>query len=230
MGNSHKKVLTPSGAAPLALFDLDYTLLEGDSEAMWSRFLFEKGAVDKTFLMRMTDYYHAYENGHLDIHEYLAFFLRPLTIHPLSRLYEWRTEYLGRVRQALRPALMRRVRRFRALGFNLVLVTAANDFLAEPIARLLRFPNVICTRIRRRSNQFTTEVEGIPAFREGKVQRLEAWLDEHGETLEESWGYGDSHNDLPFLTRVEHPVAVFPDPILRAYAHANGWKIIEQAN
>lgn len=229
MGNSHKQVLTPAGTAPLALFDLDYTLLNGDSEAMWSRFLFEKGAVDKAFLMRITDYYHAYESGHLDIHEYLSFFLRPLTLYPPARLYEWRADYLGQIRQALRPALLRRVRRFRALGFTLVLVTAANDFLAEPIARMLRFPHVICTRIRRKANHFTTEIEGIPAFREGKVQRLESWLEETGLTLDESWGYGDSHNDLPLLTRVTHPVAVLPDPILRAYASANGWKIIEQA-
>ncbi len=215
--------------APLALFDLDYTILGGDSEALWSRFLFEKGVVDKGFLMRITDYYHAYEGGRLDIHEYEAFLLSPLTIHPQSKLHEWRAEYLRQVRQAVRPAIMRRVKRFRALGFTLMLVTASNSFIAEPIAKLLRFPHLICTQIRQKANQYTTEIEGTPAFREGKVQRLEQWLAEHGKTLEGSWGYGDSHNDLPLLTRVEHPVAVLPDPILRAHANQHGWKIIESA-
>lgn len=215
--------------ASLALFDLDYTILGGDSEALWSRFLFEKGVVDKGFLMRITDYYHAYEVGRLDIHEYEAFLLSPLTVHPQSKLHEWRAEYLRQVRQAVRPAIMRRVKRFRMLGFTLILVTASNSFIAEPIAKLLRFPHLICTQIRQKANQYTTEIEGTPAFREGKVQRVEQWLAEHAMTLEGSWGYGDSHNDLPLLTRVEHPVAVLPDPILRAYASEHGWKIIESA-
>ncbi len=218
-----------NSGGPLALFDLDYTILSGDSEAIWSRFLFEKGVVDKSFLMRITDYYHAYEVGRLDIHEYEAFLLHPLTIHPQSKLHEWRAEYLRQVRQLVRPALMRRVKRFRALGFTLILITAANSFVAEPIAKLLRFPHVICTQIRQKANQYTTEIEGTPAFRDGKVQRLEQWLAEYDMTLEGSWGYGDSHNDLPLLTRVDHPVAVLPDPILRAYANAHGWKIIESA-
>jgi len=134
--------------APLALFDLDYTILAGDSEAMWIRFLFEKGVVDKGFLMRITDYYHAYDNGHLDIHEYQAFLLRPLTLHPLSKLHEWRLGYLQQVRQIVRPNIMRRVKRFRMLGFTLLLITASNNFIAEPIAKMLRFPHLICTRIK----------------------------------------------------------------------------------
>lgn len=229
MAKSLRKTAERNPGAPLALFDLDYTILGGDSETLWSRFLFEKGVVDKGFLMRITDYYHAYEVGRLDIHEYEAFLLHPLTLHPQSKLHEWRAEYLRQVRQAVRPAIMRRVKRFRALGFTLMLVTASNSFIAEPIAKLLRFPHLICTQIKQKASQYTTEIEGTPAFREGKVQRLEQWLAEHGMTLEGSWGYGDSHNDLPLLTRVEHPVAVLPDPILRAYANEHGWKIIESA-
>ncbi|MGQ9834240.1 MAG: HAD family hydrolase [Candidatus Villigracilaceae bacterium] len=213
--------------APLALFDLDYTILSGDSEAMWSRFLFEKGVVDKGFLMRITDYYHAYDNGHLDIHEYQAFLLHPLTIHPLSKLHEWRLEYLQQVRQIVRPNIMRRVRRFRTLGFTLLLITASNNFIAEPIAKMLRFPHLICTRIKQVDGRFTNQLEGIPAFQEGKVWRLEQWMEGRGLTLEGSWGYSDSHNDLPLLKRVENPVAVLPDSVLRAYANQHGWKIID---
>jgi HAD superfamily hydrolase (TIGR01490 family) len=194
---------------------------------MWSRFLFEKGLVDKSFLMRITDYYHAYDNGSLDIHEYEAFLLHPLTTHPLPQLLECRSKYLQQVQQAVRPALLRRVKRFRDLGFTLLLITASNSFIAEPIAKLLRFPNLICTQIQQDNGQYTTQIEGIPALREGKVQRLELWLAEHGMTLDGSWGYSDSHNDLPLLLRVEHPVAVFPDPVLRAHANQHGWKIID---
>lgn len=211
----------------LVIFDLDYTILSGDSEAMWSRFLFEKGVVDKGFLMRITDYYHAYDNGHLDIYEYEAFLLHPLTVHPLSQLLEWRAEYLQNIRQVVRPKIMRRVKRFRALGFTLMLITASNSFIAEPIAKMLRFPHLICTEIKQDNGRFTTQLDGIPAFQEGKVQRLEQWLAGSKLTLEGSWGYSDSHNDLPLLQRVKHPVAVLPDLILRAHANQHGWKIIE---
>jgi len=213
--------------AQLALFDLDYTILDGDSEAMWCRFLFEKGVVDKGFLTRITDYYHAYEQGWLDIYEYEAFFLRPLTELPLPRLYQLRKEYLRQVRQTVRVKIMRRVNRFRAAGFTLLLITASNSFLAEPIAELLNFPHLICTQIKKNAELFTTELEGIPAFREGKVQLLEQWLIQENISLKESWGYSDSHNDLPLLNKVEHPVAVLPDAILRAHARQQGWRIVD---
>ncbi len=213
--------------ARLALFDLDYTLLDGDSESMWSFFLFEKKVVDKVFLTHITDYYQAYEQGRLDIYEYEAFLLHPLTQQPLERLYTLRKEYLEQVRQVVRVKMMRKVNRFRTLGFTLLLITAANSFIAEPIADLLRFPHLICTEIKLNNGQYTTELEGIPAFREGKSQRLDLFLSREGITLKESWGYSDSHNDLPLLNRVEHPVAVMPDSVLRAYAKQHGWKIID---
>ncbi len=227
MANNHKKQVQQNNLHSLAIFDLDYTLLSGDSEAMWSHFLFEKGLVDKGFLMRITSYYHAYENGHLDIHEYEAFLLQPLTVHPLPQLLELRSEYLRQVQQAIRPKLIRRLKRFRESGFTLLLITASNSFIAEPIAKLLRFPHLICTQIKQDNGCFTTQLDGIPAFQDGKVQRLEQWLTKHDMTLENSWGYSDSHNDLPLLEQVEHPVAVFPDPILRIHAKQHGWKIIE---
>jgi len=227
MANNHRKPVEQSNNQPLAIFDLDYTILSGDSEAMWSRFLYEQGVVDNGFLMRIIDYYHAYDNGHLDIHEYEAFLLRPLTLYPHARLLEWRADYLKQVRPLVRASIMRRVKRFRTLGFTLMLITAANSFIAEPIAKMLRFPHLICTQIRQVNGNFTTQIEGIPAFQEGKVQRLEQWLADHNLTLENSWGYSDSHNDLPLLRLVENPIAVFPDPILRTYANQHGWKIIE---
>jgi HAD superfamily hydrolase (TIGR01490 family) len=213
--------------ARLALFELDFTLLDGDSEAMWCRFLFEKKLVDNGFLTRITDYYHAYDQGWLDIYEYEAFFLRALTQLPLARLLHLRKEYLRKVRGAVRMKMMRRVDRFRSQGFTLLLITASNSFIAEPIAEFLRFPHLICTQVKQNDGHFTTELEGIPAFREGKVKRLDEWLIQQDITLIESWGYSDSHNDLPLLNRVEHPVAVLPDFILRTHAKEHGWKIID---
>jgi HAD superfamily hydrolase (TIGR01490 family) len=210
----------------IALFDLDYTLLDGDSEAMWSRFLFEKGIVDRGFLQRIMEYYHAYDEGHLDIHAYESFLLQPLTTLPPEQLQVLRKEFLEYLRPAVRRRMMRRVSRFRSSGFTLLLITATNSFIAEPLAEMLRFPHLICTRIRQKDGRLTTDLDGVPAFREGKVQRLNQWLDSQGLSLRGSWGYSDSHNDLPLLNKVEHPVAVRPDPLLKAHAQQNGWKII----
>jgi len=228
MANIHKKQAGQNNRRPLAIFDLDHTLINGDSEAMWSRFLFEKGVVDKDFLLRITSYYHAYESGHLDIYEYEAFLLQPLANYPLPQITEWRAEFLQQVQQAIRPELAEQVVNFRELEFILVLITASNSFIAEPIAKLLNFPNLICTQIKKENGRFTTQIDRIPAFQDGKVQRLKNWLSKHNLTLEGSWGYSDSHNDLPLLRLVKNPIAVFPDPILRAYANQHGWQIISQ--
>ena len=121
---------------------------------------------------------------------------------------------------------MRKVKRFRDTGFVLLLITASNSFIAEPIATTLGFQNLICTQVKRNGEDFTNQIEGVPAFREGKVQRLEQWLQEKGLSLADSWGYSDSHNDLPLLSSVEHPVAVAPDYVLREHARKQGWRII----
>ncbi len=226
MANNHKRQGYLSVKAPVALFDLDGTLIEGDSETMWSRFLLKKGAVGEGFLTRILDYYQDYENGHLDIYEYEAFLLFPLTIHPPKVLLEWRAEYLLQVRQALRTMLIRKINLHRRLGFTLLLITASNSFIAEPIAEMLRIPHLICTQVKVENGRLTTQLEGIPAFREGKVQRLEEWCSRYGLTLQGSWGYSDSHNDLPLLHRVENPVAVFPDQVLLAYARERRWEVI----
>jgi HAD superfamily hydrolase (TIGR01490 family) len=212
----------------IALFDLDYTLLDGDSEALWSRFLYEKQVVDKGFIQRISDYYHAYEEGWLDIHEYQAHFLRPLTELPLAELMRLRKEFLAGLKSSVRLKMMRRVRRFRSLGFTLLMITATNDFIAEPVAAMLGFPNLICTQIKKNGSGFTTELEGTPAFRDGKVHKLNQWLVDRDLSLNRSWGYSDSYNDLPLLNMVENPVAVMPDPALRSYAKEHGWKIINE--
>ncbi|HVN16904.1 MAG TPA: HAD family hydrolase [Anaerolineales bacterium] len=215
-------------SAPIALFDLDYTLLDGDSEALWGRFLFEKGLVGQDFLEQMTAYYRDYEQGTLDVYQYEAFLLQPLTLHLTENILGLRDEYLDRVHDVVRPALMRRVEWHRQQDHILILITATNNFLAEPIASMLGFSNLICTQIRLERGRFTTNLDGIPAFREGKILLLEKWLDESGNSFKGSWGYSDSHNDLQLLGLVDHAVVVSPDDLLRNYASLRNWEIMEE--
>lgn len=210
----------------VAIFDLDYTLLEGDSEVLWSQFLFEKGLVGAEFMLRIEDYYRDYEKGQLNFIESEEFLLRPLTQHPIDTLVQLRDEYLERIRLIVRPTMLEEVNWHRIHGHTLLLITATNRFTAEPIAAILNFQNLICTQVKRLGDSYTNQVEGLPAFGVGKVKLLELWLANHGLTLEESWGYSDSFNDLPLLKRVEHAVAVSPDNKLRIYALKQGWRII----
>jgi len=212
--------------APLAIFDLDFTLLEGDSEAIWSRFLYEQHVVDKAFLHRINAFYRDYEAGRLDFTAYQAFLLHPLVEQSPRILQRLRKSYLHRIVDRLRPKMIWQVDRFKELGYTLVLITATNHFLAEPIAELLGFRNLICTHIKMRGEEFTHELDGIPAFQDGKIRLLENWMDRERKTLLGSWGFSDSYNDLPLLNRVEHPVAVCPDGQLRRYAASRGWEIL----
>ena len=215
---------------PVAIFDLDYTLLEGDSEVIWSQFLFEKGLAGKEWLERNQEYYRDYEDGELNFIESEEFLLQPLTRHPLETLLQFRSEFLERIRPIIRPGMLERVHWHRIQGHIVLLITATNAFISEPIAALLQFENFICTRVKRLGEAYTNQIEGIPAHGAGKVRLLEQWLSSHGLTLEGSWGYSDSHNDLPLLQRVANPVAVTPDDRLRAYALEQGWKIIQASD
>jgi len=211
----------------LALFDLDNTILDGDSEWKWSEFLLQQNIVGKDFFEQIKIYYRDYENNRLDFYAYEAFLLHPLTLYPHEKLLQLRARYLEHIQSLVRPALIGRIEWHRVQGYKLLLITATNQFLAEPIAELLNFSMLICTQIETQNGNFTGKLTGIPAFRDGKIKRLNQWLKENQETLAGSWGYSDSFNDLPLLDKVEHPVAVTPDPILRQHALYQGWEIME---
>ncbi len=212
----------------LALFDLDNTLIGGDSDCLWGQFLAEEGHVDRVeHERRQRRYYQDYLDGSLDIHEFLAFQLEVLGKHEVDTLTRWRARFLEeKIRPILLPGAMRLVEEHRARGDTLVIVTATNRFLTAPIAALFRIEHLIATEPERVDGRYTGRACGIPSFAEGKVTRLEAWLGEHGETWEESWCYSDSHNDLPLLFAVAHPVAVDPDEALATVARRQGWPII----
>jgi HAD superfamily hydrolase (TIGR01490 family) len=213
---------------PLAIFDLDNTLLSGDSDYLWGQHLAARGVVDVAAHQAANARFYAdYKAGRLDIDAFLAFALRPLRENDPAHLEAWRAEFVETEIVPLigQPALDL-VARHRAAGDTLMVITATNAFVTAPIVARFGIPHLIATEPERDGEQFTGRAAGIPAFREGKVKRLEAWLGEHGESLEGSHFYSDSINDLPLLERVEHPVAVDPDPLLAAIAADRNWPVI----
>jgi HAD superfamily hydrolase (TIGR01490 family) len=213
----------------LALFDLDNTLLAGDSDFEWAQYLIDRGVLDReVYEARNQQFYDQYKAGTLDIHEFLDFQLKPLSRHPRSVLDEWHADYM---RSRIMPMIRKSARDLVAAhaGETRVLITATNSFVTAPIAREFGIEHLIATDPEARNGEFTGGVEGTPCFREGKVTRLEAWLAAHGETIKsvvKSTFYSDSHNDLPLLEQVTHPVAVDPDANLRAQAVARGWPVM----
>lgn len=212
----------------LAIFDLDETLLAGDSDYLWGRFLVEEGIVDGELYQRENDrFFRQYKEGTLDIREWLSFQLRPLAEHELDRLLALRSRYLAAyIEPIILPAARDLIERHRREGHTLLIITATNAFITRPIADLLGIPDLLASEPEFVNGRYTGGVSGIPSFREGKVIRLRAWLAEREIDLAESWFYSDSHNDLPLLELVAHPVAVDPDPVLASTARARGWQII----
>jgi HAD superfamily hydrolase (TIGR01490 family) len=213
----------------LVLFDLDNTLLSGDSYFEWAQFLIEKGVLDReVYEARNQEFYDQYREGVLDIHAFLDFQLKPLSRHPRAVLDAWHREFMARkILPMIRPGARALVARH-AADLS-ILISATNSFVTAPIAAEFGIPELIATEPEQRDGEFTGGVSGTPCFREGKVQRLEAWLAARGRTLasfSESWFYSDSRNDLPLLSRVTHAVAVAPDPVLRAHAVGHGWPIV----
>jgi len=213
----------------LVLFDLDNTLLAGDSDFEWAQFLIEQGVLDReVYEARNQRFYDEYKAGTLDIHAFLDFQLKPLSRHPRAQLDAWHRVYMERrIRPLIRDKARALVERHR--DDLRVIITATNRFVTAPIAREFGIAELIATEPEQRDGEFTGAVNGVPCFREGKLARLEAWLAGRGGSLAacpESWFYSDSLNDLPLLERVTHPVAVDPDGTLRAHAKRSGWPII----
>lgn len=212
----------------LALFDLDNTLLGGDSDYLWGCFLAEHGIVDGDVYQAENErFYEQYRSGSLDIHEFLRFQLSPLASHKRVQLEQWRQRFMAeKIEPVLLPRAYELLDRHRRQGDEILIITATNRFITSPIAERYAVQHLLATEPEVRNGEYTGEVTGTPCFQAGKVERLQSWIDEHEQTLEGSWFYSDSHNDLPLLERVDHPVAVDPDATLGALAQARGWPII----
>jgi HAD superfamily hydrolase (TIGR01490 family) len=213
----------------LAIFDLDNTLLRGDSDYEWGQFLIAEGAVDAEVVAREHDRYYAqYLEGTLDIFEFLAFQLRPLAEHDRATLERWREKFMQtRIQPLITDTSKALVDSHRRSGDTLLIITATNGFITRPIADAFGVAHLIATEPEEVDGRFTGKVAGTPSYREGKITRLEPWLDQHGETLAGSWFYSDSHNDLPLLKLVDNPVAVNPDPTLADFAREHQWRILQ---
>jgi HAD superfamily hydrolase (TIGR01490 family) len=213
----------------LALFDLDNTLLAGDSDFEWAQFLIEQGVVDReVYEARNLNFYEQYKAGTLDIHEFLDFQLKPLSRHPRKQLEEWHREFMH---TRIQPIITQKARDLVDSHSHdaRVIVTATNSFVTGPIAREFGIEHLIATEPEEIGGEFTGRASGVPSFREGKVIRLEAWLAERGlswDSFTDTWFYSDSLNDLPLLAKVKHPVAVDPDETLKETALEQGWMII----
>ncbi len=212
----------------LAIFDLDNTLIAGDSDCLWGEFLIELGKVDAdTYRAGHEKYYEDYLEGKLDIHEFLAFQLSPLASYDYSELHQWREQYVERkIRPILLPLAHELVEKHRQQQHELLIITATNRFLTEPIATIFGIDHLIACEPEVVDGQFTGKATGVPSYAEGKVSRYHLWLDEGGKDFEETWFYSDSHNDIPLLGEVDHPVAVDPDATLLNEARREGWEII----
>ena len=212
----------------LAIFDLDNTLLSGDSDYLWGEFLCERNIVDSVrYREKNREFFEAYESGTLDIMKFLEFSLEPLSRNDPQNLARWHAEFMTeKIEPLITDKARRLVEQHRDKGDTLLIVTATNSFVTRPIASRFGIDNLIATDPEIAAGRYTGRVAGEPSFREGKVSRLRQWLGNNDETLAGSTFYSDSHNDLPLLELVDSPVAVDPDDILKAEAETRGWPII----
>ncbi len=211
----------------LVIFDLDNTLIGGDSDYLWSEFLTEEGIVGPQHQQENQRFYDEYVAGTLDINEFLAFQLAPLAAHDISTLKAWRERFLDeKIAPIMLAHAQKLIEKHTNSGQTLLIITATNSFVTAPIAARLGIKHLIATEPEMHNEQYTGKVAGTPSFREGKVERLNQWLNETDRNLNDSWFYSDSHNDLPLLEQVTHPVAVDPDEILTKYASKHDWPII----
>jgi HAD superfamily hydrolase (TIGR01490 family) len=212
----------------LALFDLDNTLLAGDSDYNWGLFLINEGLLDgKTHQARNDQFYQDYKNGNLDIYQFLEFQLKPLSEHPKTFLDALHLKYMEKV---IRPMMTQKAQELvdahKTAGDLCVVITATNSFVTKPIATAYGIEHLIGTDPEMIDGQYTGGVQGVPSFQEGKVTRINDWLKARGQQLgdfSKSYFYSDSHNDLPLMKLVTNPVAVDADPTLAAYAISHEW-------
>lgn len=212
----------------LAIFDLDNTLLAGDSDYLWGQFLARHNLVDADRYERENQrFYDEYKRGELDINEFLTFSLQPLAAMDMEYLQQLHQQFML---ESIEPIILKQAEallaQHRDQGDYLLIITATNRFVTEPIAQRLGVDDLLATDAEIINGRYSGQPAGIPCFQEGKVKRLNSWLAQTGRNIEGSWFYSDSHNDLPLLEQVSHPVAVDPDDTLAQHAEMRGWQVM----
>ncbi|MDC1509104.1 HAD-IB family hydrolase [Oceanospirillaceae bacterium] len=212
----------------LALFDLDNTLLAGDSDHGWGQFMVSERLVDGDDYAAKNDaFYQDYLAGTLDMVAYAEFALAPLTRYSAEQLKVIHQKFMQTIvipMVAIKAQAL--LKKHREAGDVLVIITATNDFITAPIAQYLNIPHLIATPTQCIDGRYTGKLSGSPCFKEGKIDKLNAWMTLHKKTIEGACFYSDSHNDLPLLELVDEPFAVDPDATLKAHALANGWPVM----
>ena len=210
----------------LTIFDLDNTLLAGDSDRAWGQYIVEKKVVSDDFLIESERFYNSYYDGNLDIESFLAFCLKPLMQNKLSKLLELRKDFIEyKIKPMMLNKAIEMVNKKKSEG-RVIIATATNSFVTRPIADLFKIDDLIATEFVIKNNEFTGEVDGIPCFREGKVTKVEDWVKSNGYDLSEATFYSDSFNDLPLLEKVKTAIVVDGDNELIKQAKSNDWECI----
>ncbi len=212
----------------LALFDLDNTLLAGDSDYLWGEFLTEQGVVDAELYARENQrFYEEYKQGTLDIHEFQAFSQQPLVNNSTEKMQTLREQFLKeKIEPIMSPASFELIEKHRKQGDTLVVITATNSFITRPITTNFGIEHLIATEPEIIDGKYTGKIAGTPCFQAGKVTRLNEWMKQHNLDLQNSYFYSDSHNDLPLLLEADHPVVVDADEKLLQYAQQHNWQIM----
>ncbi len=216
----------------LAIFDLDNTLLGGDSDYAWGEFLIARDLVEQDAYRKANDqFYQDYLDGKLDIIDYQTFCLSAIKNRPLKQILAWRKDFIrSQITPLLLPKAMALIEKHKAAHEQLIIITATNRFITEPIAQLMGIDTLIATEPEFDGQQYTGRVVGTPCYQEGKITRLEEWMKQNDAALNGSFFYSDSHNDIPLLEVVDHPVAVDPDKTLEMHAESKNWPIISLRN
>ncbi len=212
----------------LAIFDLDNTLLAGDSDHSWGEFLVQKNLVDgEEYRLANDRFYQDYKAGTLDIYAFLQFSLAVLTRHTPEKLALLHAEFMQtHVEPMMLPKAKALLERHRARGDYLLIITATNSFVTRPIAELLNVDDILATDPEIINGRYTGKSIGTPCFQGGKVIRLHEWLKNKDLQLDGAYFYSDSINDLPLLELVTNPVAVDPDDRLEKIAKEKGWQVM----
>ncbi len=216
----------------LAIFDLDHTLLDGDSDYLWGEYMVANLIVDRAEYQRVNKaFLRDYQRGQLDNDSYLQFALKPLTQHSIENLYHWRADYVENwIKPIVATGTAELLEQHRGRGDSLIIVSATNLFITEPIAQLLCVPYILSTEPEIVDQRYTGRYLGIPTYKEGKVVALNTWLEGRDHSLDDSYFYSDSINDLPLLEQVSSPVAVNPDEELSIIAKQRGWQVLDLRN
>ena len=211
---------------PLAMFDLDNTLIGGDSDYLWGEFLCEKGIIEDTAsFQKMNEYfYQQYEVGKLDIYAWAEFSFKVLTEYSIDELNDLRQNF---IQQKIEPIFLDKaqscINQHKENGDTVLVITASNTFITAPIAEMYGINHLLATEPEFKDGRFTGKVSGVPCFQSGKIDNLMPWIEKHNKNLKGSYFYSDSHNDLPLLELVDNPVAINGDPRLSSTANKNGW-------